>query len=89
MLTLEDGTDSLSRNVGKKLPLYILRNITENNIWFASRRKPEITNGANVLEEMACDVWTGFAQLGIGNTVAFYNDSDEPSGSMKGEEFLH
>jgi hypothetical protein len=52
-------------------------------------RKPEITNGASVLEEVACNIWTGFIWLGIGNTGAFYKDSDEPSGSMKGEEFLH
>jgi hypothetical protein len=38
---------------------------------------------------MACDIWAGFFWLWIGNTGAFYNDSDEPPSSMKGEEFLH
>ena len=46
-------------------------------------------NGTSVLEEMACDIWTGFMWLGIENTGAFYNDTDEPSGSMNGEECLH
>jgi len=39
-LILEDGTDRLSRNVGKKLPFCIVYNSKRAQILFALRRKP-------------------------------------------------
>jgi hypothetical protein len=43
-LTLEDGTDTLSRNVGKGLPLDAVLNPRRGQISSALRRKPEVTN---------------------------------------------
>jgi hypothetical protein len=42
-LTLEYGTDTLSRNVGKGLPIYAALYPRRAQISSASRRKPEIT----------------------------------------------
>jgi hypothetical protein len=42
-LTLEDGTDTLSRNVGKGLPFDAAEYPKRAQISSASRRKPEIT----------------------------------------------
>jgi hypothetical protein len=42
-LTLEDGTDTLSRNVGKGLPFDAALYLRRAQISSASRRKPEIT----------------------------------------------
>ena len=42
-LTVEDETDRLSRNVGKKLPFYAAYNPKRAQISFTPRRKPEIT----------------------------------------------
>ena len=39
----EDGTDGLSRNVGKKISLYAANNPTSAQISFTPLRKPEIT----------------------------------------------
>jgi hypothetical protein len=41
-LILEDGTASLSRNVGTEMPLYAAQNRKITRISFASGRKPEI-----------------------------------------------
>jgi hypothetical protein len=41
-LTLDDGTDTLSRNVGKALLLDAALNLRTAQISSASRRKPEI-----------------------------------------------
>jgi hypothetical protein len=43
-LTLEDGTDTLSRSVGNGLPLDVALYPRRAQILTASRRKPEITN---------------------------------------------
>jgi hypothetical protein len=43
ILTLENGTDTLSRNVGKGLPLDTALYCRRAQISSASRRKPEIT----------------------------------------------
>jgi hypothetical protein len=43
ILTLEDGTDMLSRNVGKRLPLDAALYRRRAQISSASRRKREIT----------------------------------------------
>jgi hypothetical protein len=43
-MTLEDGTDRLSRNVCKEMPLHAAQYPSKGRISLVSRRKPEITH---------------------------------------------
>ena len=44
-LNLDDKTDTLSRNIGKELPLYAAEYSITLLTSYTSRRTPEITNG--------------------------------------------
>jgi hypothetical protein len=46
-LNLEEGTDTLSRNVGRELRFYVAYNTRKGNISFTSRPKPELTHPSN------------------------------------------
>jgi nitrous oxidase accessory protein NosD len=48
-LTLEDGTDKLSRNVGNKLPMYTAYSLRRAQISFNPWRKPETTQRLSAL----------------------------------------
>jgi hypothetical protein len=56
-LTLEDGTYTLSRNVGKGLPLDVVLYPRRAQISSASRRKPDITDLVQLLQKMLDLVW--------------------------------
>ena len=47
-LTFEDGTDRLSRNVGKELSLYVTQFPTRAQISFISRQKPGISQSPDI-----------------------------------------
>jgi len=51
-LTLEDGTDILSRNVGIQLPICAASNPTRKNISFTLRPRPELTQGSKKLSQI-------------------------------------
>ena len=57
VFTLVDGTDRLSRNVGKKRPSYAAQNLKRAQISFKSQRMPEIV------------VYLQFSSLDISNEI--------------------
>jgi hypothetical protein len=40
------------------------------------------------LREMGCDIWSGFIWLRIGQVVGSSEHDNDPSGCIKGREFL-